>query len=505
MAVTINSQVAGTSSASSNAKGDVLGPAGNTIVGNKAKQAQRLANKATKTLGAMAQAPAWPATTAILEATVYRLPTNELVISDKAGTTGAVAPTFSATGPMNDGTTTWWSLGQSTAAPLAGLPLTVVSVTDNAGASGNTLYNFDTNADVFESFSTPYRDATGSGSTRRTLAYNITDGTTNANGYSTASGYQGKVCIRRFKTASQVIDLGYFAIVAGFKGENIQVLIDGIPISESLLVPGAAGGSRYFRITLSGPKKEYTYTIVSKGTFYMSYVGVSAGETVTLPSARGLLLGCFDDSYGDTESPAVDNQNYDLNYILASSLGYDHVIHAGVGGTSYSVDAFGRKNLNQLLDLNNVAAFNMDAIFVGHGFNAIISQPAATEAAAALSSWQKLRAAAPSAPIVIAGIWYRKPGSTANADTLHQLLLNTFLAWRDPNSVFINPMDGTTVLYDGSFVGSGTTWFNSGNISWALPAAGGIYDGAHPSPTGKNMLLTVLTNAVNTGLTTLGY
>jgi hypothetical protein len=264
------------------------------------------------------------------------------------------------------------------------------------------------------------------------------------------------------------------------------VWIDNRALSESPIVPGTVTGQNaYVGASITGPARKRTIRVACFGPMLLSYVAVDAGFTIDATKKRGLTMLWGSDSYGDTESPDLAAPNYDLAVKVSQALGFPHVIHAGVGGTSYSVNNGTRRSYRNILATNDLGALSPDSILLAYGGNAANGGVSASvEASTASECWALTRSACPLPTIIVCGTWYRHPSFLAQHDALQEALKAEFLKWADPNSAFIDPHDGSVTMGDGSVVLQPTSaWFNSSNVSWAMP------DPAHPSNPGKAYVL----------------
>ena len=451
------------------------------------------------------QATVWASATAYAASDVVRLSGGQLDICSTAGTSGASEPSFSSTAAITDNTVTWQALNETTQTAEAGAPAVVVA--DVSGTSALAVQrNFLSDASSFLQPTAPNVEAvSGSGANTRTRAWSIVDGSTNDNGYG-ANGRMGKYRTIEFETAADVIEIGYFATTAGFPHERLRVWVNDYPVSEAPLVPGAAGGSRFFRLTITAPARTRRVRIAAYGSMLLSYVAVGTGYTITPPAQRSPLMAWLSDSFFDTESPSVLSAHYELGVQVAQKTGFPHCASWGLGGTSYALDSSGRKAVQTLVTLNTLATFAPDVVAVCHGYNAANNGVTpATEVAAARASWSAIRAQAAEAPLLVVGTWYRQPSYTAQHDALQAALKAEFLQMGDENSVFIDPHDGSITRGDGSIIRQpGAAWFNSSNVSWAFPPTGGAFDGFHPSTPGVNYVLEpALVDAFDAALTAL--
>lgn len=443
--------------------------------------------------------PLWVSGEAVVVSDVRRLPTGERLICVVAGTTGTTAPTIahgSAPGAITDNTATWWALD-----------IYENTFVDQSGATAlPSIFNFHNNPEYFFNGSAPNRVTfAGSGIGTRSNLWAVVDGSSNDGGFG-ANGRIGKYATREFDTDSDYFEIGYFATIAGAVRERIQVRVNNKLIFDSPFKPGAIGSSRNVRINLGKGVGWKNVVVSGSGLMALQYISIPSYASIRYPAAPGSVLGMWTDSFGDTESPALISPEDDFTPTVAKTLGFKHVVMAGVGGTSYSVDNSGRKNLNELLDLNDLKGLNMDAIVIGHGYNAgQAGTTALTEANAAKSSWAKLRLACPGAPMVIIGSWYQNPTNSAGHASVETALKNSFLERKDYNSVFIDPFDGSITTGRGKVVQEATgPWLSASVASWAIPAAGGVFDGAHPSPAGRVFLTGKTSTEVKKAFAALG-
>lgn len=453
------------------------------------------------------QAAVWAPATAYDASDVVRLSSGQLIIASTGGTSGASEPSFSSTSAIPDNTVIWQTLNESTQSGDAATPTVVVA--DVPGVSSLPVQrNFSLDAASFSQPSAPNVEAVaGSGANTRTRAWTIADGSTNNNGFGT-NGRSGRYRTIEFETEGDVIEIGYFATTAGFPHERMRIWVNDHPVSEAPLVPGAAGGSRFFRLSVTTPERTRRVRIAAFGTMLLSYVAVDAGNTITPPAQRSPLMAFVSDSFFDTESPSLMSAHHDLGVKVAQKTGFPHCASWSLGGTSYSLDSSGRKALQTLLTLNSLSPFLPDAVVIGHGTNAAnYGVTPAIESAAAQASWRAIRSQAPGTPIVVIGTWYLHPSFVAQQTAMQVALKAEFLSWRDPNSVFVDPHDGSITLGNGSIVrSSAAAWLNPSNVSWAFPPTGGVHDGFHPSPPGvHHVLVPALVDSIDAALTALGY
>lgn len=435
----------------------------------------------------------WSAGEVVVASDIRRLPTGERIICTTGGTTGTAAPVITygaAPAAITDNTATWWLL-----------EVYENSFVENASTSALSVSHFHNNPERFFFGSARNRYTPGgSGITTQSRLWAITDGSTVDNGFG-ANGNIGKYATREFDTDSDILDIGFFSTTAGQPHERFQVLVDGKEIFATPYKPSTNGSTRHLRIRLGRGRGNKNVVIASFGSFIMQYVAVPSDCYVRYPANPGDVIGIFTDSFGDTESPGLSDSYNDFSPSLGRALGYKHILMAGVGGTSYSLDASSRKNLRDLLALNDIRSYDLETVIIGQGYNAgQATANAATEAAYAKQSWAALRTAAPRAPQVIIGSWYKNPTATAGHTAVEAALKAAFLENKDPNSVFIDPFDGSITTGRGYVVKAATgAWFSDAVSSWAI----GV-DGAHPSPAGRVYLTEKAANEVKIALAAIG-
>lgn len=450
---------------------------------------------------ATTQASAWANGATVVATDIRRLSTGELLICTTGGTTGASEPAYSPSAAITDNTATWWPLGNLSRPAPSGVP--VVTVTDNSGSTAAVFVNLHSSFGSFDQPATPQAyTGGGSGSTTRSQAWGWLDGSTSDNGFG-ANGRDGKVRSISFSTQAEAFDLGYFAIVAGFVNERVQVEVEGYPVTEAPILPGAAGASRYWRFVIPGGRMKRRIRITCAGNLQLTYVGVPSNCTVEKSPVDEPVLWAFTDSYGNTESPGISSALHDLHYTAGRACGFPHVMGVVIGGTSYTIANGSRLGLQALLAANNFSSYRADAIMIAHGFNAGASGSGvstATESASATSCWTTLRTLKPSAPIVVIGPWWTSTGNSATMPPMGAALKAALLAWADGNSAYIDPLDGSITLGNGSVVQAAAgAWITQGTTStWAIGA-----DGVHPSPIGRAYLTSQVAAAMDTALKAL--
>lgn len=482
---------------------------GSQSVDAYAYAARRLLHKLEAAKLASNRARLWGSAITVQPFEVVRLSTGALLIATQAAaaTTSGTEPTVtagSAPAAITDNGVTWWPLQELSRAAPADAPS--VTVTDNAGGSTQTLYNIANSPSLFEQGSSPnLYIVAGSGGTARNIAWVVDEGT--ATDYGAGAGKLTAYRTVSFITTEDVIDVGYFSTVSTFANQRLIVEVDGYPATETPLIPSAFGASRHFKFTIAGGRRERHIRIRCHGGFNLSYIGIASDTTLRRPPVRSLVNVMLTDSFGNTEMPSVNDVHFDLAPRISRRIGYPSCAAATLGGTSYSVASAGRRSVQALMSTNDFSIFGADAFTFMHGYNAAINGvPPAVECAAARECWAKARAVAPNAPILVVGPHYRRPGSTTQVDAMTAALKAHLIAMNDPNTAYIDPTDGSITLGSGAVVSPADTgWINPTNAAWALPAAGGVFDGAHLSIAGRALYEDAAVNALDAALVALGF
>lgn len=475
-------------------------------------KAQRLAHKADAAKAATTQARVWASGMTVQPWEMVRLSTGQLLIATAptgaSATTGASEPTITAgaaPAAITDNGVTWWPMQELSRPAPAGVPVPVI--TDNAGGSARTLYGFNANPGMYEQASAPnVFVVAGSGQTARTIAWTINDGS--SIDYGAGAGRITPYRTIAFVTADDVIDIGYLATNSIYQNQRIIVEVDGYPAMEVPVLPGAIGSSRHFKLTIPGGRRDRLIRIRCSGEFNLQYIGIASDMTIARPPVRGLTAVIPTDSFGNTELPNVAEDHLNLSHRVARRLGYPNCVMAVAGGTSYSFDdaGSGRQSLKKIMAAHSFSAFAADLFMPMHGYNAgSLGVAPAVECADALTCWQGMRAAGPTAPIVVVNVHYLRPSVLAAMTAMRDALKAQFLAWADPNSAMVDPTDGSITLGDGTVVrAADTAWINTTNASWVLPPSGGSFDGVHLSIAGRAYYEDKLVAAAELALSALG-
>jgi len=203
-----------------------------------------------------------------------------------------------------------------------------------------------------------------------------------------------------------------------------------------------------------------------QGNMLLQHLYVYAPGSVWKASEANRVNACmFGDSYfNGGAAGSFGAENTAMQFATLAGL-HPYLLSVGgtgyinSGGTNYAWTSIYRANdvLRQSCDLIVILGSVNDA-----GYDTTIG-------AAALTTWQKIRANAPNTPILIFGIQTTTSYTFDFSTTLEAALQTAYSTWGDPNSIFIpitNDPDGP--------------WINPGN--------GGTYivssDGTHPTPPG---------------------
>ncbi len=475
-------------------------------------KAQRLAHKADAAKAATTQARVWTSGMTVQPWEMVRLSTGQLLIATAptgaSATTGATEPTITAgaaPAAITDNGVTWWPLQELTRPAPAGVPVPVV--TDNAGGSARTQYGINANPSLFEQASAPNVFViAGSGNTARTIAWTINDGS--SADFGAGAGRITPYRTLAFVVPDDVIDIGYFATSTSFINQRPIIEVDGYPAMEVPLVPAAAGSSRHLKLTIPGGRRERLIRIRCSGGFNLQYIATASDIAPARPPVRALTAVVPSDSFGNTEMPNTSEDHLNLSVRVSRRLGFPNCVMAVAGGTSYSLDdaGSGRHSLKKIMAAHDFSAFGADLFMPMHGYNAGGNGVApAVECADALTCWQGMRAASPTAPVIPVNVHYLRPGLLSAMTAMRDALKAQFLAWADPNSAFIDPTDGSITLGDGTIVREASdAWINATNAAWVLPPSGGAFDGAHLSIAGRAYYEDKLVAAAELALSALG-
>jgi hypothetical protein len=210
-------------------------------------------------------------------------------------------------------------------------------------------------------------------------------------------------------------------------------------------------------------------------------------------------LLCLGDSMWDTISPVSNGQGAynSLGINLKNKLGFDGVCVANGGGTGYVATA-GNFTLPQMVsdsvNRSLFASYNVSHVVIGASLNDN-SQTPSTVAAAALLTWQTLRATLPNAKITVCDAWYHDQDDTlTNRRAIATALRAQFNAWGDPNSRFISfhGADGTNSIIFGA---ANSTTLNTSTAAGTRAKVIGI-DNTHFNFYGVSFMSDYLTNAI---------
>lgn len=446
---------------------------------------RRLAAQAGGQIPAAIQATLRVDGATVAKSDVIRFAAGDLFIASTGGVLAGAEPALAAVGTaqaaITDGAAKWQPLCERTAAPQS--DTLAVVVTDNAGASPFTQYNAYITPELFELGSAPkFRYVSQGGTLSRWQSYLLNEGGVSDNGLG-ANGLLGHYGTRVFVTNSDVIDIGYFSSVAGFPDERWKIWVNDKPISEGALVPTVNGSPRFLRLVLGGGRRKRRVRVACPGRFIQTYIAVPADCTLEKPTDPGWLSLDVNDSFGFTELAGTGSAHHDFSVVSGLRLGFEHIAHSGIGGTSYGLANGAKRSLRALAAAGEFAGLRPNCVRYGLGYNAAgAAIPPSKEADDALYCWQYFDDQMQDGLHIIRGCWYARPGLEAAQAAQSNALRAKFEQWANPRSAFIDPLDGSITLGDGtSLRASGQPWLPTNAAAWMIPPAGGDFDGAHIS------------------------
>lgn len=444
---------------------------------------RRLAAQAGARTPAAQQAVLRVNSSTVVQSDVTRFSTGDLFIASTGGVLAGAEPSLAAVGTaqtaITDGAAVWQPLGERTMAPQS--DSLSVTVTDNAGASPLTQYNAYLNPELFEMGSTnKFQYVSQAGTLSRWQAYLINEGGTGDNGLG-PNGLLGRYCTRVFVTNSDVIDIGYFAGVAGFLEERWKIWVDDKPVSEGHVVPTLNGSARYLRIVIAGGRRKRRIRIAQPGRFIQSYIAVPSDCTLERPTDPGWVSLELIDSFGFTELAGTNSSHHDFAVVAGLRLGFEHIGHIGVGGISYGWGNGSKRSLRATIAAGELATVRPNCVRYGLGYNAAGNGVSpGKEADDAEYCWKYMEDRMEGGIHIIRGVWYARPSFETQQAAQSAALRSRFEQWANPRSAFIDPLDGSITLGDGTVLrASGQPWLPAASASWMIPPSGGAFDGAH--------------------------
>lgn len=467
--------------------------------------ALRAARAAAWNAGPIIVAPARANTAAYAVGDSVRLTDGTHVVCTGAGTSGGAEPTGYIDGrPITDGTVTWYQTGWKKTANDVDAPTVTYSAT--AAAAGLTETKFVTGTaapTVLRSFDCiPFNRSGGAFVGLVGGSFGNSSYTGNANGdVSSGTGFPIAFSGEAYNIAQADLEFfvtdSKFMLVTHNSLARIQVLIDGKPCFGAMPLQAGVSGSGYV-FDFGGVHKERKIVVTSlfsAGGITLRGVGLTAqGSIRAVPSTSDVML-LLGDSFCSTVAPTISEGH--MGSYLKRYLGLGGLVNAGVGGSGYIVTSTaGTYNIPSMLaSPSNRAIFsylNPSHVFLQVGGNDRATKTVAEIQAAALASWQAIRAQFPSAKISISDGYSGNSGPDAQAIAMSAGLQATFNQWADGNSRFITEVGAG---------GSAAYIWGTGNAGAALTTGNSsIYtstDLVHPSPAGARYLAAKITDALN--------
>jgi lysophospholipase L1-like esterase len=421
-----------------------------------------------------------------------------------SGTTAGAEPTGLLDGrPLTDGTVTVYSLGVRKAASDADAPtISQVAAASLAGA-GLSEVRFATGGLTLQHLSS----ADGmvySRSGSYVASVNSAIGNASASGNSTGdvpSAVLPPVTLPANEAYSTVqIDSEFmvndrmFGITCHNFGASFYLLVDGQPVQLGETTIDAGGGNAVV-LDFGGVAKPRRVAICTVGAAHASIRGcaiTAQGSVYAVPRIGDVML-CLGDSFNNTVAPNVVPH---LDFFLKRYLGVDGLVNAAVGGSGY-IAASVANTYNILAVLNSPSNlllwpyYSPRHVLIQAGGNDK-SLVQADIRAAAIATWQRVRALFPTAKITITDGHSGAAGPDSQSLTTATTLAEAFVYWADPNSRFIPVV---TTLAATAWI-SGTT-----NAGEALSAGNSSLwtstDDTHPSPGGARYLARRLAEAID--------
>ena len=228
----------------------------------------------------------------------------------------------------------------------------------------------------------------------------------------------------------------YFNMVSGTSA--LRVLVDGQYVSDDAIITGASskwfgldfssvGGSRTRRIEIQGQSR-------NNGALSLGSIWTARAFQIWAPPADEDIRAAF---ISDSQFAGNNYANFlpggSLIARIADQLGWSDPWSFSLGGTGYCYDG-GAGAYTYPQRVPDVITNNPDVVVLFGSTNDQDNSFTTTQVkAAALATWQALRAGLPNVPIIIYGI---VPNAAASA-TFEQALKDQFDAWADHNSYFV--------------------------------------------------------------------
>jgi len=272
--------------------------------------------------------------------------------------------------------------------------------------------------------------------------------------------------------------------------DKYRLLIDGQYVGKTVRTDGlTSGGFNILNIqTTDTTRKMRRFDIEITGN---GLIGGLESATLTtfklgpndsiapVPTVDMLRIAVLGDSFSASTGASFNALGwaYDLGYRLA---GIDADVHScSIGGTGFINTSSSPTQYTALerITQGDLSHFDYDIVITALGIN---DSGLSGIQAAALSTFQAIRAAQPNALVIVLGAWCGQTGPSANLLLAEQAIQAAFTQWADVNSRFI-PVSPTAPR----------AWISPSTgvvISQPDAPGGGSPDGTHPGNVGHSIL-----------------
>lgn len=423
-------------------------------------------------------APAWTANTAYVEGESVQNGANVYICRFHGISAASGGPSTKSYADIVDGTVTWVYggpafTGQDVAAPKVGSTANLSALTQ----AGLTKY--------YNPLVTPLSFTFDGGAPSRDR-HNSTTQVAFPSVHYSSNGLGGNVGLDNGManngwSASFVTDAPILAIGASYGGEPPNILVDG-----RRLFPGgvkgalAAGKQTWYTLdfTDAGGRKARTISFQSYGNIYFAGVRVDGASSVSTASTQDSIRVAFFGSsieVGGNGFPVLSQPSYPVQ--VSQNLGWSYPLNAGLGGTGYINDCFGR-SYNYQAHLADVTSVSPDIVVVGGPINDGAGWSSSAITSAASNLFLALRSALPNAIIIALGTYPGRSGSLINSELAVSSAVQRL---SDPHIYFIPISSGDGHLMTGK--GFVTKPDGSGNSDFYISS-----DHTHQTQIGNNYL-----------------
>ncbi len=451
--------------------------------GMKLRRVERVASASNPLKDAPWIAPsAWQASTAYTQGNMVSNGGN-LYVAEVSGTSAASGgPTGQGAGTITDGSVTWVYAG----APYSS-DANAPTYTDGSTTTLTTLYKWYDHPELF-GFRGGFPIAYSS-----TFAGMYNGSTCNCASVTPGGGTLQGLANRGVQVVFQS-DAPKLSI-KHYEPNGFRIIVDGRYLS---LAGGTQtnAGTGYSTIDWGGVRKWRTYMVetTTGATFYGVYTDA---QSLVLPpnSANRVKVAWIGDSFsaGANGLPAVANDT--IPGRVAKMLGWSDVFNISEGGTGYLATNNGTKYTFGQRLASIVAAQPDMVVYLGsvndsqgNGFSSAQLTPAA------LATWQALRAALPTTPVIAIGVtqgtsFDSSPG-VFNYTNVDYALQTAFNQWGDTNAYYI-PVAGDPLGMWITGTGKVTSTTGTGNADVYVSS-----DGVHPTYQGLNYWSTRIASSI---------